>query len=174
MTAHRRLLVASIFLFVWGAPSLLIPTAPAAAQAGPAIAPPELKPPGESPQQSAAAPSTQNDSRERAVTRHGKLVILSRRFADEVKENNTIVLSKVAIKARLDRNGDLRGYEAVQIDKGSVVELMGFRAHDILTAINAIPARDLDANREALESADRFDVTIMRKGKTMSLRMEIR
>ncbi len=64
MTAHRRLLVASIFLFVWGAPSLLIPTAPAASQAGPAIAPPELKPPGESPQQPAVAPSTQNDSRE--------------------------------------------------------------------------------------------------------------
>ena len=90
-----------------------------------------------------------------------------------MRANSTILLSKVAIKARLDENGSLRGYEAVQIDAGSVVERMGFRPHDLIVGVNAIPARDLEASRESLESADRFDVIVKRKGKTIHLRFEI-
>jgi S1-C subfamily serine protease len=101
-------------------------------------------------------------------------VIISKEFARRVREKNTILLSKVAIKARLDENGSLRGYEAVQIDKGSVVERMGFRPHDLVIGVNAIPARDLEASQESLESADRFDLTVVRKGKTIHLRFEIR
>jgi len=91
-----------------------------------------------------------------------------------VRKKNSIVLSKVAIKGRLDKDGRLWGYEAVQIDRGSVVEQMGFKPHDLLTSINAIPVRDLEANRGSLESTDRFDLTIIRKGKTRKLRFEIR
>lgn len=146
-----------------------------AEQAGPAVARPGLQPADRTPEQSGLAPSSRTgDGYAKRVFRRGSLVVISRQFANEVREDNSILLSKVAIKVRLNANGDLRGYEAVQVDKGSVVEQMGFRSHDLLTSVNAIPAGDLNTNRESLESADRFDVTIIRRGKTMKLRIEIR
>ena len=51
---------------------------------------------------------------------------------------------------------------------------MGFKAKDILTNLNGIPAKDLEANRRNLEMADRFDVTILRNGKEKRLQVEIR
>jgi S1-C subfamily serine protease len=108
------------------------------------------------------------------VSRQGSLAVVTRQCADEARRDNTIVLSKVAIKARLDKKGRLRGYEAVEIDKGSAVERMGFMPHDLLTSVNGIPARDLNTRRRSLESADRFDITILRKGRAQKIRLEIR
>ena len=123
-----------------------------------------------------AAPSGRAAPQQRpaGVVKKGNLVVISKEFAGEVRENNAILLSKVAIKARLDKNGSLRGYEAVQIDKQSVVEGMGFKPHDLVVSVNGIPARDLESSRESLESADRFDITLLRKGKTIKLRFQVR
>jgi hypothetical protein len=109
----------------------------------------------------------------REIVRRGDKVILSRAFVDEVKKNNDIVLSKVAIKARLDKDGQILGYQLFQIDRGSAVERMGFKPKDILTSVNSIPARDFEAQRRSLEIADGFDVTILRNGVTKKVRVEI-
>jgi type II secretory pathway component PulC len=108
------------------------------------------------------------------ILRKGNLIIVSRPFVDQVMKNNEIVLSTVAIKSRLDKNGLLEGFQLFQIDRGSVVEKMGFKAKDILTNLNGIPAKDLEANRRSLETADHFDVTILRNGKEKKLQVEIR
>lgn len=172
-TARKRLAIAFLLPVVSGA-LLLAAHGAGAGQPNPVDHPSVSKSsaPAES---SARSPSAQTDYPYKGgVTRQGSVVIISREFADAVRKKNSIVLSKVAIKGRLDKDGRLWGYEAVQIDKGSVVEQMGFKPHDLLTSINAIPVRDLEAKRDSLESADRFDLTIIRKGKTRKLRFEIR
>ena len=118
--------------------------------------------------QAATAPAGARmaDPYAREVAKRGDLVIISRKLADAVKKDNGIVLSKVAVKVRLDGKGELRAYELVQVDKGSVVEKMGFRPGDLITAVNNIRARDFDDKRQSLESSDRFNVTFLRKGKT--------
>jgi type II secretory pathway component PulC len=108
------------------------------------------------------------------VVRQGNLIIVSKRLADDVRENNDIVLSTVAIKARVDRDGRFYGFQLFQVDRGSVVEKMGFKPKDILTGVNGIPARDLNGSRASLESADRFEITILRNGNEKKLSLEIR
>jgi predicted metalloprotease with PDZ domain len=178
MTTERRRFTALYLIpfFLLGAALLLAPNAARVAQADPSAGSPGVGPSLEASKEPAAAPSgrTAPEQWVTGVERKGGLVIISKEFARRVREKNTILLSKVAIKARLDENGSLRGYEAVQIDKGSVVERMGFRPHDLVIGVNAIPARDLEASQESLESADRFDVAVKRKGKTIHLRFEIR
>jgi len=108
------------------------------------------------------------------IGRRGDLVIVSKQFVDEVKKDNGIVLSKVAIKVRVDADGKLTGYQLVQIDRGSAVEKMGFKPLDVLTGVNGVPARELEVHRPSLETADRFDVTILRGGKKKTMRIEVR
>jgi S1-C subfamily serine protease len=113
-------------------------------------------------------------STEKDVTRKGNLIIVSKRFADAVKKDNTIVLSTVAVKSRLNQSGQLQGYQLFQIDRSSPVEQMGFRAKDVMTGVNGIPARELEANRQSLEKTQRFDVTFLRNSKEKKIRIEIR
>jgi hypothetical protein len=108
------------------------------------------------------------------ISRKGNLIVVSKRLAEEVKKNNDVILSTVAIKSRVDKNGQLQGFQLFQVDRGSVVEKMGFRAKDVLTSVNGIEARGLEKNRETLEKADRFDATILRNGKERRVRILIR
>lgn len=176
MTVERRRFIALhllLFLLLSGF-FLLAPSAAGIAQADQAAAGSMAVSSGTASKEQSPSGRTVPEGHVGGVVRKGNLVVISKEFANEVRENNAILLSKVAIKARLDKSGSLRGYEAVQIDKGSVVERMGFRPHDLVISVNAIPASDLEASRESLESQNRFDVTIVRKGKTMRLRFEIR
>lgn len=107
------------------------------------------------------------------IRKSGDIVVLSKLFADLVRENNSIILSKVAIQQRLDNAGKVAGYELVSIDRGSVVEKTGLRSHDLVTSVNGVLARDFNASRESLEACNRFDITILRKGKVKNLIIEI-
>ena len=176
MTTERRRLItlSHLFSLLVGAVFLLAPGYARIAKADQAAAGAGVATSGTTAGGPAPSGRTAPQRRAAGVVKKGNFVVISKEFASEVRENNAILLSKVAIKARLDKNGSLRGYEAVQIDKQSVVEGMGFKPHDLIISINAIPARDLEASRESLESVDRFDVTLLRKGKTIKLRFEIR
>jgi len=176
MTTERRRLITLprlSFLLV-GAVLLLTPGYARIAQADQAAPGSGIAASGTASKEPAPSGLPAPERRAAGVVKKGNLVLISKEFANEVRQNNAILLSKVAIKARLDKNGSLRGYEAVQIDKESVVEGMGFRPHDLVISVNGIPARDLEASRESLESVDRFDVTLLRKGKTIRLRFQIR
>ena len=80
----------------------------------------------------------------------------------------------MAIKVRVDKGGSLSGYELVEIDRGSIAENIGFRAKDRIVAVNGIPAGNFEENQASLQSANRFEVTIIRNGKAQKIVMEIR
>jgi type II secretory pathway component PulC len=117
---------------------------------------------------------TSSQGQTKDIVRRGDLITISRQFVDEVSKDNGIVLSKVAIKVRVDANGKLAGYQLVQIDRGSAVERMGFKPRDILIGVNGIPARELESRRPSLETADRLDLTVLRGGKEKKMRVEIK
>ena len=73
----------------------------------------------------------------------------------------------------MDNAGKVAGYELVSIDRGSVVEKTGLMSHDLVTSVNGVLARDFNASRESLEACNRFDITILRKGKVKNLIIEI-
>jgi type II secretory pathway component PulC len=107
------------------------------------------------------------------VTKRGNIVLVSREFAAAVKKDSSVLLSTVAIKARVDKAGQLTGYRLVAIDRDSAVSRMGFKAGDVVTAVNGIPARRFEPNRPSLESAGRFDVDFIRKKEQRRLNVEI-
>jgi type II secretory pathway component PulC len=107
------------------------------------------------------------------IKKNGDIVVISKSFADLARKNNSIILSKVAIQQRLDDAGKIAGYELVSIDRGSVVEKTGLRPHDLVTGVNGVLARDFNESRESLEECNRFDITILRKGKTKNIIIEI-
>jgi type II secretory pathway component PulC len=108
------------------------------------------------------------------IIRKGNRIVVPRAFADEVRKNNQIIMTTVAIKSVLAKDGQLAGFQLFQVDRGSVVEKMGFKEKDVLLAVNGIPARNLEKNRNALESADQFDLIILRHGKEKGLQVDIR
>ncbi len=110
----------------------------------------------------------------REVTKRGNTVLVSREFAAAVKKDNSVLLAKVAVKARADKAGQLTGYQLVTIDRGSAIGKMGFKPGDVVTAVNGIPARAFEANRPSLQSATKFDVDFLRKDKPRKLNVEIR
>ncbi|MGD0232509.1 MAG: hypothetical protein ABSC19_19515 [Syntrophorhabdales bacterium] len=122
----------------------------------------------------AAADPSEIDRYVKAITRRGNHVRVPKELANEVKKDNLLVLSKVAVRTRLDEGGRLEAYELVQIDRGGIPERLGFRPKDLITGVNGIPARDIMAKEASLESASRFDVRIVRKGKARRLIVEIR
>lgn len=123
-----------------------------------------------------AAPAARSgiDPYAREVTRKGNSVFVSKKLAEATRKDEKIVLSKVAVRTRVDAEGDLRAYELVQIDRGSVVEKMGLKPGDQVVKVNGIPVRDLEEKRRSLEGLSRFDVTVLRKGKPVKLRVEVR
>ncbi|MBA4417789.1 MAG: hypothetical protein C0392_07755 [Syntrophus sp. (in: bacteria)] len=107
------------------------------------------------------------------IKKSGDIVVVSRSFTELVRKNNSIIFSKVAVQQRLDDTGKIAGYELVSIDRGSAAEKTGLRSHDLITGVNGVPARDFNANRESLEACNRFDITLLRKGKEKNIIIEI-
>ncbi len=108
------------------------------------------------------------------ITRHGSVVIISRTLASDIRSDSGILLSKVAVKTRVGKDGRIEGYELVEVDRGSIPDKLGFKPKDFISEANGIPARDFIENRAVLESARRFQVIILRKGRSRKLVVEIR
>ena len=108
------------------------------------------------------------------IKKEKSIVLVSRKLADLVRNDNRIVLSETAIKQRLDKDGGIAGYELVQIDRPGVLDKIGLRQGDIITSVNGIPAPEFTANPQVLGSASRFDLGIKRKERTKHLIIEIR
>ncbi len=108
------------------------------------------------------------------ITKQGKIIVVSKKFVDLAKEDHAIVLSKVAVKQRVDENGKVSAYQLVQVDRGSSVEKMGFKAGDLLVSVNGIPARELTASQKKLEQETQFEAIVLRKGKKVKFLFEVR
>jgi hypothetical protein len=111
---------------------------------------------------------------ERIIQKKGDVFLVSKKFADEVKQNNDIILTQMALKSRFDKEGRLSGIQLVQIDRGGAVEKAGFMTRDTIVAINGIVPHEWDSRRASFEQSTKFDVTILRQGKQKILKIEIR
>lgn len=125
-------------------------------------------------QVSAKEPAKEIDPYAKEITRHGNVVTVSNAFVDSVRRNSTLVLSRVAIRQRVDKNGRPEACELVEIDKGSSVARMGFKSGDRVTRVNGIPIRDLEGRRSELEGSRRWELVILRQGKPRRIVVEVR
>ncbi len=124
--------------------------------------------------QTGKAPAATQDPSAKEVTKRGSTVLVSREFATAVKKDNGVLLSKAAVRARADKAGQLAGYQLVTIDRGCAISKMGFKPGDVITAINGIPAREFENNRQCLQSATKYDVDFLRKDSPRRLNVEIK
>jgi predicted metalloprotease with PDZ domain len=108
------------------------------------------------------------------IQKKGNVALVSKKFADEVKKNNDIILTQMALKSRFSKEGRLNGIQLVQIDRGGAVEKAGFMARDTIVAINGIEPHEWEPRRASIEQSTKFDVTILRQGKQRILKIEIR
>ncbi len=108
------------------------------------------------------------------IARRGNMIVVPESLANEVRKDATFVLSTVAIKGRLGKDGHIAAYELVQIDSGSIPEKMGFKPKDLISEVNGVPARDFIEKEKTLQSANRFNVTLLRNGKVRKLVVAIR
>jgi predicted metalloprotease with PDZ domain len=118
--------------------------------------------------------SKQADPYVKEIIRQKNGVTVAGAFVDAVKKNNAIVLSRVALRQRLDKDGRLEGCELVQVDKGSSVAKMGFRSGDRLTSVNGIPVRELETKRAELEASSRWELVVLRQGKLRKIVIQVR
>jgi type II secretory pathway component PulC len=121
-----------------------------------------------------ARETEKQDRSAKEITRRGRVVIISQALANDIKRDGLIVLSKVVIKTRVGKDGRIEGYELAEVDRGSIPDKLGFKPKDLVSEVNGTPARDFIANQTVLESAGRFNVTILRKGRAKKLVVEIR
>jgi type II secretory pathway component PulC len=169
MRTYRKVLVTLVVFFSWVVVHGVVAGSVMSQNPG------ETRDPAkQAPKRDAAKNRTIADPYAKEVSRRGNTIIVSKAFAEAVKKDNALVLSKVAIKQRVDENGKVIAYELIQIDRGSVVEKMGLKTGDRLTAVNGIPAKDLLEHRKPLEQGNRFVVDMIRKGKPLKLAAEIR
>lgn len=108
------------------------------------------------------------------IARSKNKVTISREFVDAVRKNDAVVLSRAAVRQRLDKNGRVEAVELVQIDKGSSVAKMGFEPGDRIKSVNGIPLRELEARRSEIDTANRWELTIVRQGKLRRIVIEVR
>ena len=119
-------------------------------------------------------------TRGEVVKREGNRIIIQRGFVETAKNDAALrssILASVAVKASLDAKGNPNGFKIVSVDKGSLVEKAGIMAGDVIQEVNGFRiASNEDVNKayEALKDARSFEVKILRDGRPMMLRYEIR
>lgn len=120
-------------------------------------------------------PRTQDYSKD--VKKEGKTTVISKSLAEKMKNDNTTIMSSVAIKLSTDTSGRPNGYKVVSVDNGSLAQKLGIRAEDVLQEVNGYAlntAEDTKKAGDALKNASTFDVKVLRQGKVETLRYEIR
>jgi type II secretion system protein C len=122
-----------------------------------------------------ASPRTADYSKD--VRKEGKTTVISKSLADKMKNDNTMILSSVAIKLSTDATGRPNGYKVVSVDKGSLAQKLGIMPDDILQEVNGYQLKtseDTKKAHDALRNASKFEVKLLRRGKVETLRYEIR
>jgi type II secretory pathway component PulC len=111
------------------------------------------------------------DKEVKEIRKEGGVTLIPKSLAEKLKVNNNIVMSSVAVKAAGD------GLKVVAVDRGSIAQKMGISPDDILQEINGHrldSSADMNKMYEALKDATRFEMKVMRRGKSETLRYEIR
>jgi type II secretory pathway component PulC len=105
------------------------------------------------------------------IKKEGRVTVISKTLAEKLKSDNNVVLSSIAVKASAD------GLKVVAVDRGSVAQRMGIAPDDTLQEINGHrlnSSQDMNKVYEALRNVSTFDVKVLRRGRSETLRYEIR
>jgi type II secretion system protein C len=111
-----------------------------------------------------------------AVERHGNVVKVAASFRDEMVNHQ---LSKVMMQAAAVPhyvNGELQGFQLLEIDAGSIYEKVGLTNGDVVTSINGQPLSDVGNTIKMLHSLKdktNADVTIVRGGKEQTMQIVV-
>ena len=111
------------------------------------------------------------------VKTEGKTTVISKSLAEQMKNDNTTIMSSLAIKLSTDTSGRPNGYKVVSVDNGSLAQKLGIRADDVLQEVNGYElktAEDTKKAHDALKNASKLEVKVLRQGKVETLRYEIR
>ena len=104
-------------------------------------------------------------------------MLISKPLAEQIKKDNSLLFSSVAVKAETDARGQPTGYKIVAVDKGSVAQKMGILPDDTVQEVNGYKlnnAEDFKKAYDTLKNETRFEVRVLRKGRVETLRYEIR
>lgn len=111
------------------------------------------------------------------IKNEGKTTVISKSLAEKMKNDNTMILSSLAIKMSTDASGMSNGYKVVSVDRGSLAQKLGIMPDDLLQEVNGYNlknAEDMKKAHETLKNASSFEVKVLRRGKVETLRYEIR
>jgi type II secretion system protein C len=111
------------------------------------------------------------------IKKEGKTTVIARSLADQMRKDNTTIMSSIAVKLSTDASGRPNGYKVVSVDSGSLAQKLGIKADDVLQTVNGYELRtaeDTKKAQDALKNASKFEVKVLRQGKVETLRYEIR
>ncbi len=114
---------------------------------------------------------------DREITKEGTALLISKPLAEQIKSDNSLLFSSVAVNAETDARGQPTGYKIVAVDKGSVAQKMGILPDDTVQEVNGYKlnnAEDFKKAYDTLKNETRFEVRVLRKGRVETLRYEIR
>jgi type II secretion system protein C len=110
------------------------------------------------------------------IKKEGKTTMVSKSLAEKIRHDNTI-MSSIALKISADSSGKPNGYKVVSVDNGSLAQKLGVQPDDVVQEVNGHQLRtaeDTKSAHEALKSATKFEIKVLRQGRMESLRYEIR
>jgi type II secretory pathway component PulC len=108
---------------------------------------------------------------EKGIRKEGATTLISKSLAERLKPNNSMVMSSIAVKVAAD------GLKVVAVDHGSVAQRMGIAPDDTLQEVNGYKlnsSQDMNKVYEALKNATQFNLKVLRRGKSETLRYENR
>ncbi len=100
---------------------------------------------------------------------------ITRAFIDEALRNPALLSRQARIVPSV-RDGVSDGLRLYAIRRGSILQLLGLRNGDTLTAVNDMPLTSMDASLQAyreLRRSDRTVLQIIRNGEPMALQVDI-
>lgn len=111
------------------------------------------------------------------IRQEGKTLVIPKLLAEKVKNDNTSIMSSIALKMATDPSGRPAGYRIVAIDRESIVGKMGLKQDDTLLAVNGrslSSGEDLKKLYDDMHNLTRFELKVLRQGKFQSIFYEIR
>jgi type II secretory pathway component PulC len=111
------------------------------------------------------------------IRSEGRTIVVSKALLDKIRADNSIIMSSVAVKAAIDRNGKSEGFQVVSIDRGSLAEKIGIAPNDIVQEVNGYSVKtseDIKKAQGTFNSSNKFEVKVLRGGQTRTLYYEVK
>lgn len=124
-------------------------------------------------------PSPAQSSAELAkgIKKEGRNVVIPKKLAEKIKADNSIVLTTIAVKGNIDKDGKFNGYKIVSVDKGSIIDKIGIQPNDIIQEVNGYKLTSQEEAQRAyneLKNSTSFEVKVIRKNRPTTLYYQIR